>query len=456
MQAWRYVRLGLFLFAIAMVWGASSQSAWANFGNNGRFGAVGGVSISPTGVLSQPTAKEQQLRRDEMLKEAHKAPGELNEAVELRMISLRGLEEALTKAAGKAVEELPQDLRYLAGIQRVKYVFVYPEERDIVLAGPGEGWKVDDKGNVIGVTTGRPVLRLEDLMIAFRTVENARQGNVTCSIDPSPEGRKRLENFLSKQGTFNAGVTDGVEKALGPQVITLSGVPTSSRFARTMVASDYKMKRMAMQLEKAPVAGLPSFVEMLVKSNARIDNMMPRWWLACDYEPLAKAEDGLAWELRGRGVKVMTEDELITADGDVKQTGKANPVAQKWADTMTAKYDELSVKEPAFGDLRNIMDMAVIAALISKERMESKASLSLTHLVNATDAVKESVFPAPKMVDTQCSAVKRGKDWVITASGGVAINSWEIASKNVVDEKVAAVRNQAAGRPAEQMFWNKK
>jgi len=56
-----------------------------------------------------------------------------------------------------------------------------------VLAGPGEGWKVADDGNVVGVTTGRPVLRLEDLLIALRSVENAAKGHKL--LDRSDAGR---------------------------------------------------------------------------------------------------------------------------------------------------------------------------------------------------------------------------------------------------------------------------
>jgi hypothetical protein len=40
---------------------------------------------------------------------------------------------------------------------------------------------------------------------------------------------------------------------------------------------------------------------------------------------------------------------------------------------MTAKYEELSQKEAVFGQLRNCMDLAVIAALIVKERLPEKA-----------------------------------------------------------------------------------
>ena len=35
-------------------------------------------------------------------------------------------------------------------------------------------------------------------------------------------------------------------------------------------------------------------------------------------------------------------------------------MAQKWADNMTAHYDELAVAEPVFGDLRNCMQLALV------------------------------------------------------------------------------------------------
>ena len=77
----------------------------------------------------------------------------------------------------------------------------------------------------------------------------------------------------------------------------------------------------------------PSYVEMLKGRPAGSEELNPRWWLACNYEPVAKSEDGLAWELRGQGVKCLTEDDVIADDGD----GRSGPaaqvlLAQKWAD----------------------------------------------------------------------------------------------------------------------------
>jgi hypothetical protein len=182
--------------------------------------------------------------------------------------------------------------------------------------------------------------------------------------------------------------------------------------------------------------------------------MMPRWWLACNYEPLAKSEDGLAWELRGPGVKVMTEDEIIGADGSVKGSGKVNPVAQKFSDLMTEHYDELAARQPVFGDLRNLMDMCVVAALISKEGMLAKANLELPCLLGQNDKLEPSYWHAPKSVATQCSFVKRDREYLITASGGVDVNSWEVASKSVVDSTVSQVREQAATKNKDSIWWN--
>ena len=114
---------------------------------------------------------------------------------------------------------------------------------------------------------------------------------------------------------------------------------------------------------------------------------------------------------------------------------------------MTEKYDELSVKEPMFGELRNLMDLCVIAALISKENMLEKASLELPTLLGQNDKLQLFAGHAPQTVATQCSFVKRSREFLITASGGVDITSWQVADKSVTDQAVSKVRGQAAPKP---------
>lgn len=419
----------------------------------GRFPSVGGVTIDANGALKEPEPGAAKAGVAEELKNARPIAGELQQKVELRKISLRAVEEAIAKSGQPNAAELPQEIKFLAGIQRIQYIFIDPEHNDVILAGPGEGWKLDDKLNYVGVTTGRPVLRAEDLIVALRTAGGARSGPISVSIDPTEDGRKRFEQFMKSQKTFTPAVLDGIAEALGKQTITITGVPETSRFARMLAASDYKMKRIAMQLEESPIAELPSFLDMMKKGGAKLGNMMPRWWMACNYEPLAKSEDGLAWELRGPGVKVMTEDDFV-AGGKATSTGKVNPMAQKWADLMTANYDKLSVKEPVFGDLRNLMDLCVVAALIEKEGLLQKANLSLPTLQGKDSKFELVSWPAPKTVATQCSVVKRGSEYIITASGGVEINSWDVASKSVMNPAVGDLRGKALATTPGSLWWN--
>ena len=122
------------------------------------------------------------------------------------MISLRGLEEAISEAH-RSGKQLPAEVQYMAGLQRVEFVILSPETNDVILAGPAEGWKVSGDGSIVGVSTNRPVIHLEDFLVAMRSVDAANQGSgISVSIDPTQEGTQRLTQFyaeLSKRREFN-------------------------------------------------------------------------------------------------------------------------------------------------------------------------------------------------------------------------------------------------------------
>jgi hypothetical protein len=449
-QAGSRVMLGVALLAVMAMLPIVAIGGFNGFRN----GAVGGISVDPNGVVSNVKVEDRDAWRQAVIKTVKRAPEQLNRPVEMRMVSLKGLESALVESRNNQQMELPDEVKFLAGLQRIQYVLVVPEEKDILLVGPGEGWKVNDQGDVVGVTTGRPVLQLEDLIVVFRSMQTARNEGISCSIDPTPGGRQSLDRFLKTQKVMRPDTLQGIQKALGPQEITLKGIPTDSHVARVLVAADYHMKRLAMNLEKAPIANFPGFLDLLVAKKARLDNMMPRWWLACNYEPLVRSEDSLTWELRGPGVKAMTEDDIIAADGTVTGSGRKSHVAEEWAKQMTAKYDALSEKNAIFGDLRNIMDVCVITALIDKENLIGKAGASFPLLTGKDDSYATLKWPTPKQLDTQCSFIKRGGEYVITASGGVQVDSYGVASRVTVNDDIAKVRPKALNRSQATWWWN--
>jgi len=435
---------GRFALIATLIASLTTQS-WA--GGFFRNGAVGGVIINAQGVLSLPTAEASRELAATMRDIVPDADGEMSK-LGMRRISLRQLSEAVAHATENNFE-LPAEMRYLAGIQRVQYIFVYPEQNDIVLAGPGEGWRISDSGDVVGLTTGQPVVQLDDLLVALRGSQQARELGISCSIDPTEEGVRRMTALMKKQSRYNPRVLPAIEKAMGAQQIKLTGIPEDSHFARVLVAADYHMKRIAMQLEQSPVNELPSFLSMLKNSRVKVTNMMPRWWMACDYEPMARTEDGLGWELRGPGVKVMTESDFVAEDGSRTATGKRSDLAQKWADTMTMNYTKLSSKSPVFGQLRNIMDLSVIAAVIDKHDLAERAGCDLSGLTKSDATL--GAWNAPKTVATQCSVTKRGRDYLITASGGVQIESWQVADKSEVDASVSTIYTKSS--KSEGAWW---
>lgn len=398
--------------------------------------AVGGVAVDADGVVSAPTVEDERQLAQARETALAAAPEDLNAPAELRGVSLNGLEATIAKCRAEG-RPLPEEVQYLAGLQRVEYVLVYPDRKDIVLAGPAEGWRIDALGNVVGATTGRPVVLLDDLIVALRTSEGSRLEAISCSIDPTAEGMQRLQSLLSGLHTMGDPQTTirQIEEALGPQQISVTGVPASTHFARTMVAADFRMKRLAMNFQPAPVDKMPSFLH-LVSGQA---NMTPRWWLAPKYEPLAKDAEGLSWQLRGQGVQCLTEEDHFNAAGQRQQRGQASPAAQKWAETLTERYSELADHDSAFGQLRNVMDLAVIAALIEKEQLLARAGLEIPQLLHEVSVAE---YPAPRQVATQASFLKRRGSYTISASGGVQILPWQIADQTVENAEVSTVRGE--------------
>ena len=76
-------------------------------------------------------------------------PEQLDRKVSLRTISLKKL-DAQVKTIVEQQEVLPDAIRYLGGLTSIDYVVAVPEENDLLLVGPAEGWLADSAGNVVG------------------------------------------------------------------------------------------------------------------------------------------------------------------------------------------------------------------------------------------------------------------------------------------------------------------
>lgn len=466
----RIAKTAIFAFSLAIMMMPATLSA--QFGGGGGFGGggnngggfggggvgnqVGGVRIDADGVISVTTDQMDASVRaaiDDAMKQTSKR---LGNASKLRMISLKKLEAAIVKAKNSG-QPMPLDMMFLGGLQRIEFLVVSPENNDIILGGPAEPLKVTASGEVVGKQSGLAAIRLEDLIIALQSAEKARTGaGVSVSINPTEEGVRKFSQITRQiNNRFHPSMQGQIEQALGHQKVSLTGIPTDSRFAHVMVAADYKMKRLSMGFDQAPIDNFPSLLEMAKRAKVSNLKVNPRFWMECNYQPLAKTDDNLVWQIKGSGVKTLTENDRYDADGKARATGKQNRLAKKWADMMTERFDELAAADPVFRDLQNLMDLSVIAAIIRKYEMNEQVGLDMPTLLGQTQTVSLDAGPTPTRVPTKLSMVRISNSWLIATSGGVQFDSWGVIEKPEVDNQLVAKVGTVA-TASENWYWDAK
>ncbi len=451
-------------FAFTFLMFLSSSTLFAqlngngNNNGNGTLGGnllfnriVGGVSIDPNGVIRNEAVR---MAPDEVtsLRSLIGATEKGITKAGQRAISISSIENAIRESASEK-KPLPIEVQFLGGLQRIE--FVIAADNDLWLVGPGEGLMVTEDGQVIGADSGSPSLKLEDLTTALRSVENAREGfGISVDIRPTAEGLKKYTQLTKnlKVEQFDSAMVAKLEQAMGDQPITLTGIPTDSHFAQILARADYRMKRLSMGFEPAPIANFPSYIELIQDKNLK-GTSAPRFWMECNYDAIAKSEDGNVWKLSGSGVKTLTEESIFDRDGNKVegQKPRKNKMAEKWAETMTERFDELAAADPAFRELRNAMDMSVVAALIAKEGLFAKSNVSAPLLTENNITFSTPVWLAPKTVPSQCSFIRTTDGLSVTASGGVQIDSWAVASNQVVDNSLSKLAEKF--KTAKTSFW---
>ena len=429
-------------------------------GNVNVTGGQAGVFVDAQGVLrrnivNDPTGR---LRRQQVAAAQAALPRDLAGLSEIRKVSLTRLEKALVDNGGVLTDEM----RYMAGLLRLRYVFLYPESGDIVLAGPAEGWAPEPDGRMTGLRTGRPVLQLQDLVVALRAFppSQTKTPMVGCSIDPTQEGLASMQRFLRSTGRYanpsqTIHLANGLRSSLGLQNVRVDGVPADTRFAHVLVEADYRMKMIGIGLERPRVRGLTSFVDLA--SPAQVSrNALSRWYFVPEYECVRSSDDGLAMELVGDGVKLVGEQELVSAAGARSATAGGSRASKAFVTSFTRAYPQLAAQSPVYAELRNLIDMLVASAYIQHEDMYHKAGWEMAVLGNE-QAFPVRLYRAPTQVESAVNAVWKGNTLMTPIGGGVQIEA-ELAldpEKVLTDDgnKVSALREQTEIKLAEGQWW---
>ena len=156
-------------------------------------------------------------------------------------------------------------------------------------------------------------------------------------------------------------------------------------------------------------------------------------------------------KLNGQGVCTKTQETFAKQNG--MQSGKASRLAETWAEAMTKNYEQLSKAEPVFRELRNMMDMSVVAAIIAREKLLQQVGLDLP-AINGLDTVSTPAWNVPQTVPTQCSYARISDGLIVTTSGGVTVDSWAVAAKTKTDSGLKEVARLASASSSDRWWWN--
>ena len=429
--------------------GGGNNGCNNNGGNNNNGGATGGgatggIYIDANGVLSKTILQgnAQLLNRQRFAAAQASINKDLQKPSKLRKISINRMEEEIAKllAAGK---QIPADMQYLAGLTRITNVFYYPETKDIVIAGPAEGYFINANNHVVGLKSGRSVLQLQDLIVALRafTPDGKKTSVISVSIDPTQEGLAKFRDTYTKivrSGKFRPGMENQVvrmyQESLGMQKISFNGVSPKTHFARVLVEADYEMKLIGIGL-KRPAVPITSFIEKATPSSVAKSSLQ-RWNFEPNYDCVHVNEDKTAMQLVGNGVKLVGEDESVTNNGDRKRTGRMNKASRTYCNSFTKQYPNLAERSPLWGELRNLIDMTVTAAFIQKMDLYGQSGWDLGVLGDESKVSVETL-ESPTQVAPVANAVWKGQYFMSPIAGGVniqprvALNS----DRMTVDEK---------------------
>lgn len=392
--------------------------------------AVGGVAIDADRILRSATQQELAASNAELMAQMEAIPADLDKPSAERKISLGRLNDLLV-ACRENNEQIPDAARYLGGLTSIDYVVADPSQKDVYLVGQAEPWTLSDSGVVVGAKSGKPVIHLEDLLVALRALSENNKDLISCSIDPSAEAIARL---AARADVTNPDVN---REAMGAMNVTLTGVPADSRMANVLVAADYRMKRLSLGFDEAAIKNFASYFSMVKRGASSYGQ---RFWMEPKYDALYRDADSLVWKVSASSVDVLTEREYFSANGARKATGQNDPAATKFANNMKKRYAELAKAEPIFADAKNCMDVALVAALIHSQNLQAKAGRQFDELLGAE--TPEYDVPASVASD---SIVRASAKSIASVTGGVLINPWETIANNQIDANLNGYAVDFAG-----------
>ncbi|MHB8970957.1 MAG: DUF1598 domain-containing protein [Pirellulaceae bacterium] len=454
---------------IDLVTSTIAPDTWDDVGGAGAIEPFPtGVFVDASGILKRlgPSPDSTLLERTRQVAAADAGNRAVRQASGLRKVSLVRLEKQL-QLRQTFGEQPTESMRLLAGMYEIKYLFVYPQSGDVVLAGPAGDWRTNTEGRIVNIETGKPVLQLDDLVVVLRNAI-AQRGQFGCAIKPRQENLAATKSFVEAWRDRSVKVSQRDEwltelrATLGRQDIEVWGIDPRTRAARVLIEADYRMKLVGMGLEEGTL-GVASYLDEVKRLGDEPPSMnVLRWWFTLNYSGIRATAARDAFQLEGTGVKVLSENELLSDTGDRLHTGKSDELTSEFARSFTKHFAALSAQYPIYAELKNIFDLALVAGLIRSHDVPVQVGWHMTFFVDP-EGYRVALGPQPKEVESVVNSVTVRKNrFFAGVSGGVSVDTNAVVHTQAVraddyglmDAERGSATPQVTTLPRDAWWWD--
>jgi hypothetical protein len=199
------------------------------------------------------------------------------------------------------------------------------------------------------------------------------------------------------------------------------------------------------------VLGVVSYLDSLPADKPPASMDVLRWWFTLNYQAVLTTEARTAFQLRGPGVKVLSENELLTEQGERRHTGKSDALNQQFAHSFTRNFERLAATYPIYAELRNVFDLAVVAGIVGGADVREELRWPLAHF-DAPEAYVVPLETAPQRVESVVNhRVIDRRHIVAGVSGGVAVDTRPLVARQAmqVDDYGLLKTEHRGARPEE-------
>ena len=426
----------------------------------------GEISPFPTGVFADARSALQFADDLEALGshlQTVRVVGDVRRSSPLRFVSLPRLEAAILRKQ-ISHQALPPEMLTLAGLRRIECIVVDPKRHDLLIAGPAGDWQVDDSsGQIVSVETGQPVVRLDDFLTLWRRRQTHPVASFGCSINPREEALVRTQDYIrssnrnpiepNQRGEW----LKGLRSSLGAQEVEFFGIDPATHVSRVLLAADYHMKLIGMGIADG-VEGVESYLStvQLLPDGSAPPMAVLRWWFTMLYEPVEVGPERNVFRLKGQGVRVLSENELLAARGRRVHTGHSDELNQRFATSFTEHFESLSAAYPLYTELRNVFDLSVVLAIIEREGLLERIGWQ-GQLYCSAQALRLPRVAVPRELETVVNHRVINRRYIIAGiSGGVWADPGKTVRISTEGEKRAPVNllsQPPEDESGEELWW---